>query len=324
VKRRVTRSILGKVLFVYRTRGIQTTCRTVIREIIGLTLKSVFSIQFVKTKIFDFHLLLDLEDAGISRALWLFGKRELDHKWIMEKTVKSGTTVLDIGANIGYYALIENGLIGRGGKIIAVEPSPDNVQLLKKNIELNKLENVEVVEGAVSDIKGVKTFWLAQESNLNSFHPEGLQRAGNLKKSIEVQVHTVQDLVKQYGEVDYLRMDVEGHEVQILNDIVRLARSGRRCPDIIFETHINTYDETTQNIGATIQELADVGYFAKYVASSSANGTRILERLGSRPIKKLSTDEVQRTIHENLPTSDLIHCLTNSGGIRTVFLARRV
>ena len=46
--------------------------------------------------------------------------------------------VLDIGANIGYYVLIERNLIGKKGKIVAVEPVDENIELLKKNLELNK------------------------------------------------------------------------------------------------------------------------------------------------------------------------------------------
>ena len=60
-------------------------------------------------------MILDLHDKGISRALWLFGDRELEHKYLLEKVIKPGMTILDIGSNIGYYPLMELNLIGKKG-----------------------------------------------------------------------------------------------------------------------------------------------------------------------------------------------------------------
>ena len=67
-------------------------------------------------------MFLNLNDKGLSRTLILFGKRELDHKIILEKVLKKNMKILDIGSNIGYYLLIERNLVGRNSKIIAVEP----------------------------------------------------------------------------------------------------------------------------------------------------------------------------------------------------------
>ena len=76
--------------------------------------------QYIRKKIYDFEMWLDVQDKGISRTLLLFGKRELEHRYILQLVLKPGMTVLDIGANIGYYVLIESGLIG-DGKIIAID-----------------------------------------------------------------------------------------------------------------------------------------------------------------------------------------------------------
>ena len=64
--------------------------------------------------------------------------RELDHKIILEKVLKKDMKVFDIGANIGYYVLMESSILGINGRIVAVEPVPKNMHLLKKNLELNK------------------------------------------------------------------------------------------------------------------------------------------------------------------------------------------
>ena len=46
--------------------------------------------------------------------------------------------ILDIGANIGYYVLIQRNLVGKNAKITAIEPIPENVNILRKNLKLNK------------------------------------------------------------------------------------------------------------------------------------------------------------------------------------------
>ena len=70
-------------------------------------LKYVMGFELFKKKIFNFYLYLDLKDTGISRSLILFGEREIDQKFILEKTLKKSMNVFDIGANLGYYVLLE-------------------------------------------------------------------------------------------------------------------------------------------------------------------------------------------------------------------------
>ena len=82
-------------------------------------------------------MYLDPRDKGISRTLILFGERELDHKIILEKVLKKNMKIFDIGANIGYYVLMESELICNKGKILAIEPVKKNMQLLEKNLKLN-------------------------------------------------------------------------------------------------------------------------------------------------------------------------------------------
>ncbi len=319
-----TKLIVRKISFVWRTRGVRATVRTIYRELLKQLLVRVFGLQYIKTNIFDFKLLLDLQDRGISRTLWLFGERELDHKWIMEKTLKPGAKVLDIGANIGYYVLIESGLAGKSGHIVAVEPAPGNLAIFHQNISLNRLKQVTVVEGAVSNIGGVQEFWIAEESNLNTFRKDILENRGTLREGINVKVFTVQELTKTFGPFDYLRMDIEGHEVQVLQDIVQMGRNGEKCPDIIFETHINTYAKFNgdDSIGTVLRELKKLGYVVGFVGSSTERGTKILEELGYKSIKIMRTDETVRTIHQNIQFDQLINCLEKTGGIRTVYLTQ--
>ena len=93
----------------------------------------------VKRRIYDYEMYLSLTTQGISKSLFLYGHREDDHREIFLRELHEGYKVLDIGSNIGYYALMEARLVGNQGKVIAVEPDKRNLELLNENILLNKL-----------------------------------------------------------------------------------------------------------------------------------------------------------------------------------------
>ena len=85
-----------------------------------------FSVKIIHT----YKLKLDLNDRGISRALYLSSTREKEHIYILQTELKPNYTVLDIGANIGYYALLEESYLTENCTVYALEPVKENFQLL--------------------------------------------------------------------------------------------------------------------------------------------------------------------------------------------------
>ena len=186
-------------------------------------------------------MYLDNFDKGISRTLILYGERELEHKLMLERVLKPGMSVLDIGANIGYYALIELSLIGKNGNLIAVEPSKQNINLLTKNLVLNGYHNVEIHNKAISDINGYKKLYMSHMSNLNTFHDTGTGQLHLTGEKILVETMTVPNLMNN-RKLDLIRMDVEGHEVEVLNGLLPAIKNLLQ-PMIIFETHLSRYNK---------------------------------------------------------------------------------
>ena len=107
---------INNFLFTIKKRGLVKALYAAHQNIKGFLLKSLGK-RFVKRKIYNYKMYLDLYDRGISRALWLFGDRELEHKYMLEKIIKPGMSILDIGSNIGYYPLLELNLIGDKGTL---------------------------------------------------------------------------------------------------------------------------------------------------------------------------------------------------------------
>lgn len=104
-----------------------------------------------------------------------------------------------MGANIGYYAIMEAKMTGPTGTVIGVEPSPANVDLLRKNIALNGLDNVTVLGGAVSDVQGARDLFVSAFSNLNTFHPTADAHYGLSDRTISVTTHTIPSLAATHG-----------------------------------------------------------------------------------------------------------------------------
>ena len=279
--------------------------------------RRVLGRRFIHKRIHSSPMLLDVEDRGICRTLLLFGRREEEHRIILERVLQSGMTVLDIGANIGYYALMEYRCVGPSGRIVAVEPSPQNAALLERNLALNGVRNVSVFHGAISDRPGTRQLALSAFSNLHSFHGEESPTG----EVIDVEIRTVPQAMDGAGSPDLIRMDVEGHEVEVLNGMLEAVERGEMAPMILFETHRRKYGPD-HDLVAPLRRLFACGYRARYIGSSSRDGTGIVEGLGYRGGPPIKTDFMERVIFENIRDDDLIDLVCRTGGVRTVLLAR--
>ena len=120
-----------RILKMLRFYGIVYALRYLLNGL-KLFLNRSFGKNFETKKIFKFEMFLPTNDIGISQALLLYGDRELQLKYILDKEIKSGYRIIDLGANLGYYPLIEYQKLNGSGKIYALEPSPSNFETLKK------------------------------------------------------------------------------------------------------------------------------------------------------------------------------------------------
>lgn len=276
--------------------------------------------RYLEKRIYGYHMRLDLNDRGISRTLLLFGQRELEHKVMLERVLEPGMTVLDIGANIGYYALMELQLIGPTGTLVTVEPSPANVELLRYNLALNGHDKVEVHQTAVSDRSGQREFFLSAMSNLNTFHDTGTGRLHLSGETVKVETVTVPQLMVDRPP-DLIRMDVEGHEVEVINGLLPAVAAGEMAPMILFETHLSRYG-ADHDMESVLLRAFDLGYRVAFAASSSQRGTATVEARGYKGSVPIATDDVQRVIFEDIGGNDAVELICRTGGLRTVLLAR--
>lgn len=269
--------------------------------------------------IYDYKMHIPMQYDGIGRALYMYRSRELDHKWIIDKELSFGNIVLDLGANIGYYAIMEAKKIGKTGKIYAIEPDPRNFKFLKKNISLNSLENLfEVEQGAISNKTAKAEFILSSKTNLSSFE---LNKNNKNYNSIMVQTYDLGEYLKNKKRIDLIRMDIEGHEIEVFESLINFAYKYKyHLPKkIIFETHFPVYRYKKEYVIGIFNKLFNIGYSVKYFSSIDEPKEKF-KRNGYFPFKIIKDFPFQRGIYKNINHKDFINFITDYGGIRTVLL----
>lgn len=202
-------------------------------------------------------MLLDLSDKGISKDLALDGIREPESTKIIPEMVKQGNIIIEIGANIGYYAFIESRLVGQEGKIYAIEPSPSNFAKLVKNIKLNNYKNIECFQIGIGDRKTKAKMYVSTHSNLNSLF---YQKNRPILRTIKINILSLDEFLKDKSNPDFIRMDVEGYEYFILQGMKNTLKS--KHPMKIFielHPHIMRKQQTT----SVLNKLMENGFEIK-------------------------------------------------------------
>lgn len=126
--------------------------------------------------------------------------------------INPGATVIDIGANIGCFSLLAAQTAAR---VIACEPHPANLSILRKNLELNHATNVEVIPHAISNGAEKASLVIPDDDTFvgrYSLHP------GRGTRSMEVSCMSLENLVREahLTEIDLIKIDCQGSEYEIL------------------------------------------------------------------------------------------------------------
>lgn len=147
--------------------------------------------------------------------------------------IQPGMTVIDVGANVGVYTLSAAQRVGTTGRVIAVEPFSNCVQCLQETCRANGLDWVTVCRGAASDRDGMIRLALHGSSELNEvITTDNELPVGTYE---EAPCFTLDTLIERENlhRVDVLKIDAEGHELQVLKGSDRLLKDF--APVILYE-----------------------------------------------------------------------------------------
>lgn len=196
-------------------------------------------------------------DPGISLELTRFGIHEPVTTKIVQEKIKPGMICLDCGGNIGYYATLESKLVGKEGRVLAIEPSPVNIKYLEKNLILQNQNNFEVYNFACGNIDGEIKFVVHKISNMcRVANPDEFETDD--KKFVKIPVCKLDTFLadKNLPRLDLLRMDIEGSELRLFEGAVDTIRKFK--PMIQIELHPGHLGPV--NTKKLLKLLKDEGY----------------------------------------------------------------
>jgi FkbM family methyltransferase len=237
-------------------------------------------------------------DKGISSELLIYGNHEPLTTQIISEELSEGMNCVDIGSNIGYYALLESKKIGKLGKVWAIEPSPENFSALKYNIKLQENKNIQAFNFAIGDKNGKIEFIISKKSNWSKVKEEKdllNQDDDIIKVSLKtLDLFSEENNLKQIG---LLRMDVEGYENKIIDGATQFLKKFK--PKIMIEIHMMIMGKKeTKNI---LEKLKEMNYENKYFIPRIFDSQIIGEK---EDIKKEKIDDLLNKLEKDtLPDS---------------------
>ena len=170
--------------------------------------RSIFNrLRQREVTVHGFPFLLDPLD---SLELSIFRNYEPFETSLLTAEVRAGMTVVDIGANIGYYSLLFSKLAGESGCVYAFEPAPQNFALLERNLARNQRTNVQAFNQAAGDEPGKSFLYLSSEN----YGDHQAYESGDAREKIAIKVTRIDDSVR--GPIDLVKMDIQGFEEHAL------------------------------------------------------------------------------------------------------------
>jgi FkbM family methyltransferase len=172
-----------------------------------------------------FRVFVDRRNRVIAKHLILYGGYEAREIALLCSYVKPGDCVLDVGANIGLYSLALSRAVGPSGRVIAVEPDPDNLALLRKNLQANGCTNVTVIEDALGD-ESKDALLYESSDNRGALSTSDITGVG-ASRAIRVRMRRGDDVMAEIGlSARVAKIDVEGVEplVTILRSSYRVSK----------------------------------------------------------------------------------------------------
>lgn len=186
----------------------------------------------------------------------LFGHEDQLVKWAAGRFPK-GKQFLDVGANVGVFSI---GLAKNFEEIIAVEPHPVNIHILKKNIELNELKNVRVLEVAAGRYMDIFHFESTYNSLASSVFKANID-ANKMATTFPVLAVPLDDYDLS---PDFIKMDIEGGEYEAIYGLAETMK--RSNPIMLIEIHqfkdgrtVGKFQDIMKNFGYKCVDVLAMG-----------------------------------------------------------------
>jgi FkbM family methyltransferase len=194
-------------------------------------------------------------DRDEDLAYWTNRYEQHDDVHVFVSLLRPGMVVVDVGANIGMYAMLSARAVAPGGRVFAFEPVPGVYSRLIENLTISGIGNVAPHQLALSDTRGTAPLYLGRNDSMGS-----LYRA-QTSAMVEVATEALDDFLEreEVTAVDAVKIDAEGAEMRIIRGMRRLlARSDR--PMLLVEHNYNALRAAGSSANELFTAIVGHGY----------------------------------------------------------------
>ncbi len=189
----------------------------------------------------------------------ILGRYEKDYLSMLTSLVEPGDHVIDAGAHEGYVSLLMSGVVGNDGRVFSIEPNQENLAYLRDNIKVNSIENIEIIDKAISDSISESAFHYDDDGGAwGSLLDFPYLQA---RKSATVDVDTLDNLFCKPEYINRLKLcklDIEGSEMKAIMGGQRVISECK--PHVAFEVNLTYWAYHDVSIEVLFDFLKSNGY----------------------------------------------------------------
>uniref|UniRef100_A0A831U6P4 FkbM family methyltransferase n=1 Tax=Geobacter metallireducens TaxID=28232 RepID=A0A831U6P4_GEOME len=192
----------------------------------------------------------------VDREILSKGIFEPESTYWVSHIVKEGMTVLDVGANFGYFTVQFSKLVGTTGQVYAFEPSNHFHRRLTEHLDLNGCTNVTVLKMGLSDVKRDLQLLIDDSTATLYWHDDA-------KKPVAtetIHLETLDSYIESTGlnKIDFIKIDIDGAEPQFIRGAQKTLRKYR--PILLIEFAQLVLMAAGSDVPALAKQLKDLGY----------------------------------------------------------------
>lgn len=220
----------------------------------------------------------------IQRHVYVFGVWEPDITAWVRQHVRQGDTVVDVGANVGYFTLLAAELSGAVGSVYAVEPLPTALDQLRRNVALNRPETVTIHAVACGESEGTAEIFGGDASNIgNASTVGGGTSEGKVRRATLDTLLANVDLEK----ISLVKIDTEGDEAAVLLGAQRTLAGMRTGAAVIAEVTPEMLHGRGMVADQVLRMMAAAGFDA-YAIENDYTPARYADRRVRPPVHLVS------------------------------------
>ncbi len=228
---------------------------------LGLLAKKLFNTQRIDYQVPTQPLILSIDmvsDFGL--RILETGHYEEYVEQVLQKFLRAGDSFIDLGANEGYFSIFASQLVGKTGKVFAIEPQERLWGVITRNMMLNKCDNIQLLPYAVDTKEQLIEIILYPSINTGASSLVAASRNRFYARQT-VKTRSLDDMIEanQIKNVKLIKIDIEGFEYFALQS-AKESLKNKIIKNILVEIHPIQLQQLGQSAEAVVNYLAQMGY----------------------------------------------------------------